>query len=999
MENFDLIHFDRHILQNEEFKDIRFAENTEGKIFFIDSTNTLYEYDYKSQLAMKKLTIPESSILLVKYLRIDRVLCIVMHNQILIYHTLDEKVNTFTTEKDILTVSWDLFETKLLILHSDGEINLYLFNSVHMDWFKSATTNISEAVPNSVQVGWGSEVTQFRGKKRKPAHQETNEFETPNEILNKPPVISWRDNNREFAVNFSNNGHRCIKVFDDSCKPLFENNSYTGLQHQLSFSSAGYIACISKNPKNTNNSLVIFERNCKERYNFALDDVQGDIISVELHKEFNTLIIHSQTVNNDYITIFNYYCGQWFLKQQLNYPLTEHKIVSYHFEMIPGVIQSFLLYIITRKATFTYQYRIVIQSSKNFVTVGVINGKNLNLTFYEDEQIPAPLYSLTFANDLIINKIQFHESNKWCAIICESCVKVINYERNTVNVIKNIRLNEYNIALNYLQCFWHNSNLNICVKYNEIFYDDDDNKNVKLQITKTSDNIVPFTDSINYNEQFIADISTIYSTNVKIDKNLYTFSINCKDFNLKLNNENVCKDITSFLIYKNYLLVTLSNKLYCVRLHHDNITHLIDKSLSLNDFYVRSIEDGGRIVCVTQKKSEIILLLPRGNIETITCRPILIDLVENYLNESKWLEVIHLIRVHKLNANLLIDLNPQRFIDNIENFINAAKTPTVLCNLCMEFSNENCLNSLYKNCVENHNDNGIEKVEVLKLVLEKLEQNMSLYFQTVVLMKLKHLSLRNALICVLSVFKNNQNNNLALELCRKVVNKILLYTNQNDVYNESLQLYNIDFVAFIGNCCSLDPKLYEPQLDKLKLCPVEIERNYLMNVMAKNFQQAVKYLIRFEKDTDNVINFINKYNLIETAYKTCPRNSISFQAVSKLYAEQLSMKYRKYNEAGFILKDVGLYKEALVQYKRALNISQIIYLLDVLNYSETERKEIVSDLIDDLVKKNQVLDASHLCETYLRDYERSVEILLENKLYTQAITAALKYNCGSNISK
>lgn len=54
--------------------------------------------------------------------------------------------------------------------------------------------------------------------------------------------------------------------------------------------------------------------------------------------------------------------------------------------------------------------------------------------------------------------------------------------------------------------------------------------------------------------------------------------------------------------------------------------------------------------------------------------------------------------MQKLNSNLLVDLNAERFLENIEQFLTEIKSNVIIVNFLLELVEENVLETLYKNC-------------------------------------------------------------------------------------------------------------------------------------------------------------------------------------------------------------------------------------------------------------------------------------------------------------
>ena len=75
----------------------------------------------------------------------------------------------------------------------------------------------------------------------------------------------------------------------------------------------------------------------------------------------------------------------------------------------------------------------------------------------------------------------------------------------------------------------------------------------------------------------------------------------------------------------------------------------------------RLVERGAKIMGVTGGKT--VFQLPRGNLEGILPKVIAIALVQKLLSKGQYRKAFETIRTHKLDFNLMTDINPQQFHD------------------------------------------------------------------------------------------------------------------------------------------------------------------------------------------------------------------------------------------------------------------------------------------------------------------------------------------------
>jgi elongator complex protein 1 len=137
-------------------------------------------------------------------------------------------------------------------------------------------------------------------------------------------------------------------------------------------------------------------------------------------------------------------------------------------------------------------------------------------------------------------------------------------------------------------------------------------------------------------------------------------------------------DITTFEYYKKFLIVTQTsntpyNTLHIIDLNNtEALTNsstdvLFTPNFNYKTFTIRTIERGALIATVS--KINLVLQMPRGNLETIYPRLLVLNLISELVKENKYGEAFELVRKHKINTSFLFDIDPVRFLSNIPIFL------------------------------------------------------------------------------------------------------------------------------------------------------------------------------------------------------------------------------------------------------------------------------------------------------------------------------------------
>lgn len=83
----------------------------------------------------------------------------------------------------------------------------------------------------------------------------------------------------------------------------------------------------------------------------------------------------------------------------------------------------------------------------------------------------------------------------------------------------------------------------------------------------------------------------------------------------------------------------------------------------------RSIERGARLVTVTPSGYSLILQMPRGNLETIFPRALVLAGIRQSIESKDYKTAFLACRSHRVDMNILHDHEPAQFMDSVDIFI------------------------------------------------------------------------------------------------------------------------------------------------------------------------------------------------------------------------------------------------------------------------------------------------------------------------------------------
>ena len=83
----------------------------------------------------------------------------------------------------------------------------------------------------------------------------------------------------------------------------------------------------------------------------------------------------------------------------------------------------------------------------------------------------------------------------------------------------------------------------------------------------------------------------------------------------------------------------------------------------------RSIERGARLVTAIPSISAVILQMPRGNLETIYPRALVLAGVRHHIDNKRYKKAFLACRSHRVDMNIIHDHAPEEFISSVTLFV------------------------------------------------------------------------------------------------------------------------------------------------------------------------------------------------------------------------------------------------------------------------------------------------------------------------------------------
>ncbi|XP_043371415.1 elongator complex protein 1 isoform X2 [Dermochelys coriacea] len=414
-----------------------------------------------------------------------------------------------------------------------------------------------------------------------------------------------------------------------------------------------------------------------------------------------------------------------------------------------------------------------------------------------------------------------------------------------------------------------------------------------------------------------------------------------------INDVEVASNVTSFAIYDEFLLVTThSHTCQCVSLRDTSLKVLQAgfSSSSTPNETLRKVERGSRIVTVVPQDTKLILQMPRGNLETVHHRALVLAQIRKWLDREE--DFTKTMYPSPVSSNIQLQQCPdQKKVDLICDAMRAA----------MENINPQkyCLSIL-----TSHVKKSTPELEIALQKVHELRETVS---------------------------------PAAEGVTAEVALKYLLFlVDVNELYDHSLGTYDFDLVVMVAEKSQKDPKEYLPFLNTLRKMETNYQ-HYTIDKYLKRYKKALCHLSKCGPEHfSEFLNLVKDQNLYNEALKLYPPDTPEHKAVCSAFGEHLNQKHL-YEQAGLIFARCGAFERALNAFLSSGSWQQALCMASRLGYTADRLAGLARSLAGKLVEQKKPAEAAILLEQYAQDYEEAVLLLLEGTIWEEALRLIHKY--------
>ncbi|KAI0453178.1 IKI3 family-domain-containing protein [Xylaria acuta] len=868
-----------------------------------------------------------------------------------------------SVDEGIAAASWSPDEELLAIA---TKTNTVIFMSRTFDGVTDMTMTAEDLKASKhVSVGWGKKETQFQGRGAKALRDPTIPEKVDQGVISPTDdgktSISWRGDGAYVAISAIEDGiRRVIRVYsrDGVLDSASEPVDY--MESALSWRPAGNLmASIQRLEDRVD--VIFFERNGLRHGQFSLRSPEGRTLTKdEIHLSWNADSTVLAVTLDDRIQLWTMGNYHWYLKQET---LVESQLrkIAWHPEkplrfgaVAAGKLMQAEYIFEVAHGSLTPPY--------DHGAVAVIDGQTLKVTPFRTANVPPPMAMFELPISSPALDVAFSPANTFMAVLHQTGVDLYEWTTKQQRPLSPHLLGttkftrehpgEYLLPLQisvtetpsiYCLCFGRDGPLIYSQRFDSSSGEFSPDNTMYAgsmfgfsRLTQAISEDVVTQDAHGRFHGVASLADELYSVRhssqlpwseiIDLAGNVIAIGLS-RNGHLYANTRLLVKNCTSFLVTPAHLIITTTNQL----LKFIHLTDVDSLEVPLDDPETdercRSIERGARLVTAMPTNMSLVLQMPRGNLETIFPRAMVIAGIRKLIEALDYERAFAFCRTQRVDMNILYDHKPDQFlasvgvfleqvgdVANIDLFLSSLRDEDVTQTMYRDTKASKDLTSTEESSQPSTAGEGSCKVNIVcdavrsHLQARKTKDHGTLQNIITAYICKTPSAFEDGLRVVATLMKGDE------QLAEKAIEHICFLADVNTLYDEALGLYHLELALLVAQQGQRDPREYLPFMQNLHQLP-KLRMKFAIDDHLNRHVKALAHLkdLHLHKEAQD---YTVKHSLYSEALALYRYDVANLAIVRGLYAIHLESR-SKYREAGLTYESLHDYPAATRCYRAA----------------------------------------------------------------------------------
>ncbi|KAF8260574.1 IKI3 family-domain-containing protein [Lactarius quietus] len=379
----------------------------------------------------------------------------------------------------------------------------------------------------------------------------------------------------------------------------------------------------------------------------------------------------------------------------------------------------------------------------------------------------------------------------------------------------------------------------------------------------------------------------------------------------------------------------------------------------------RRVERGSRIVTSVPSAMSLVLQMPRGNLETINPRPMVMVAIQADVDAGNYRKAFLACRKHRIDLNVIVDRDTKLFRERLPLFIE-------------QVSDVDYINLFLTNLAQ-----GSQPAEVISelcdTVRKELEsRDLEKYINSILTAYVvKHPPDLEAGLRVLLQLRERVP--LAVE---DAVKYIIFLVDADTLFDIALGMYDISLVLLVAQHAQKDPREYLPFLRDLRALEKYYQR-FRIDDHLKRYKSALRNLsLAGPEHFEDVKAYVENHQLYETALEIYGETD-QLRDILDIYGDWL-FERREFGQSALVFLDAERPQKVLAAYEKAHLWRE---LFEFAQLQKIEPEHIVAmayRVAEDLISKKRYAEASLVLLSYTEDVREAIIALVQGNQFSEA---------------
>ncbi|KAA6410390.1 MAG: elongator complex 1 [Lasallia pustulata] len=463
---------------------------------------------------------------------------------------------------------------------------------------------------------------------------------------------------------------------------------------------------------------------------------------------------------------------------------------------------------------------------------------------------------------------------------------------------------------------------------------------------------------------------------------------------LYANEKQLARNCTSFLVTPAHLIFTTTQHLVKF-VHMATVDELeIPPDTPETDERCRSIERGAKLVTVMPSIFALVMQMPRGNLETIYPRALVLAGIRQNVNDKEYKKAFLACRNHRVDMNILHDHAPQRFMEDVALFVDQVKKVEHIDLFLSQLKEEDVSQTMYMETIRANVDQHLTQGEATPngaehSQLSKVNKICDAFLRLLEARKASNLqNMITAHVCkspphleagLLEIAKLRKDNS---EHAERAIEHICFLADVNKLYDTALGLYDLDLTLEVAQQSQKDPREYLPFLQSLQESTT-LRSQYTIDNHLGRYKKALQHLYELGV-FDEMTLYTQKHSLYVQALDLYRYQEDSLRVILRLYAEYLQRE-SKNKEAGIAYEYLLEHESASECYRLAHLWKESLSCATLVPLPQPQLHDLARTLADSLVETKEFFAAATIHLDYLSDVETAARFFCKGYFFADAL--------------